>query len=131
MKRLIAVVLLGLMVVGVGLGAVSEPLKIGITKIVEHPALDAVQQGVIDALTAAGYEEGVDVDPGLPDVNPPEGSTLVRVGLDAHGAERVWKRVGLGETLPTVRLGHLLGVDLFELGQACLLVAGYIGDVHK
>jgi len=62
MKRLIAVVLLGLMVVGVGLGAVSEPLKIGITKIVEHPALDAVEQGVIDALTAAGYERDVDVE---------------------------------------------------------------------
>ncbi|MFC2081844.1 ABC transporter substrate-binding protein [Candidatus Bipolaricaulota bacterium] len=62
MKRLIAVALLGLMIVGIGLGAVSAPLKIGISKIVEHPALDAVQQGVIDALTAAGYIEGTDVE---------------------------------------------------------------------
>ena len=62
MKRLIAVALLGLMIVGIGLGAASAPLKIGITKIVEHPALDAVQQAVIDALAAAGYERGVDVE---------------------------------------------------------------------
>ena len=62
MKRTIAVVLLGLVVVGIGFAAASAPLRIGITKIVEHPALDAVQQGVIDALAAAGYEEGVDVE---------------------------------------------------------------------
>ncbi len=51
-----------LLVVGIALGAASEPLKIGICKIVEHPALDAVEQGVIDTLTAAGYEEGTDVE---------------------------------------------------------------------
>jgi len=44
------------------LSAGAAPLKIGITKIVEHPALDAVEQGVIDALTAAGYERDVDVE---------------------------------------------------------------------
>ena len=62
MKRFIAVALLASIVVGIGFAAASEPLKIGITKIVEHPALDAVEQGVIDTLTAAGYEEGVDVE---------------------------------------------------------------------
>jgi len=62
MKRLMVVAVLGLLVVGIGIGAVSQPLKIGITKIVEHPALDAVQQGVIDALTAAGYETDVHVE---------------------------------------------------------------------
>jgi putative ABC transport system substrate-binding protein len=40
----------------------AAPLKVGITKIVEHEALDAVEQGVIDALTAAGYVRGVDVE---------------------------------------------------------------------
>jgi putative ABC transport system substrate-binding protein len=61
-KRSIAVLLLVALVGCVGLLAAAEPLKIGITKIVEHPALDAVEQGVIDALAAAGYEEGVDVE---------------------------------------------------------------------
>jgi putative ABC transport system substrate-binding protein len=44
----------------VSVGAAT--LKIGICKIVEHPALDAVEQGVIDALSAAGYERDVDVE---------------------------------------------------------------------
>ena len=61
MKRFITMVGIGLLMVGVGLAAASAPLRIGITKIVEHPALDAVEQGVIDTLAAAGYEEGVDV----------------------------------------------------------------------
>ena len=62
MKRLVAVVLLAAFVGSVGFAAASAPLKIGICKIVEHPALDAVEQGVIDTLTAAGYERGVDVE---------------------------------------------------------------------
>jgi len=61
-KRFIAVALLGLVIVSVGFAAAAAPLKIGITKIVEHPALDAVEQGVIDTLTAAGYERDVDVE---------------------------------------------------------------------
>ncbi len=36
----------------------AEPKKIAITAIVEHPALDAVRQGVLDELKAQGYEEG-------------------------------------------------------------------------
>jgi putative ABC transport system substrate-binding protein len=62
MKRLTVVAVLGALIIGLGLSAASATLKIGITKIVEHPALDAVEQGVIDALTAAGYVEGVDVE---------------------------------------------------------------------
>jgi len=61
-KRSIAVLLLVALVGCVGLLAAAETLKIGICKIVEHPALDAVEQGVIDTLTAAGYAEGVDVE---------------------------------------------------------------------
>jgi len=52
----------GLLIGAVAIMGLAAPLKIGITKIVEHPALDAVQQGVIDALTAAGYIEGEDVE---------------------------------------------------------------------
>ncbi len=39
----------------------AGPLKIGFTQIVEHPALDANRQGVIDRLTELGYKEGTDV----------------------------------------------------------------------
>ena len=62
MKRLPVVLLVAALVCSMGFAAFSDMMRIGITKIVEHPALDAVEQGVIDTLTAAGYEEGVDVE---------------------------------------------------------------------
>lgn len=40
-------------------GGVAAPLKIGISKIVAHPALDAVEQAVKDSLAAAGYTDVV------------------------------------------------------------------------
>jgi len=60
-KRLNLVILIGLVIGLCTLAVGAAPLTIGITKIVEHPALDAIEQGVIDALTAAGYEQDVDV----------------------------------------------------------------------
>lgn len=62
MKRVLSAVLVVCLVGGIAVGLSAAPLKIGICKIVEHPALDAVERGVIDALTAAGYEQGVDVE---------------------------------------------------------------------
>lgn len=55
MKKL----LLALAVFGVLAGA--KPLVIGITQIVDHPALNAVRDGVIEALRRAGYIEGQNV----------------------------------------------------------------------
>jgi putative ABC transport system substrate-binding protein len=61
-NRLVRSAILSLVVLGVAAACVhGVPIKIGICKIVEHPALDAVEQGAIDALTAAGYVEGKDV----------------------------------------------------------------------
>ena len=62
MKRLNVLLLIGFTIGMLALSAGAAPLKIGITKIVEHPALDAVEQGVIDAFTAAGYIQDVDVE---------------------------------------------------------------------
>jgi len=56
------VILAALLVAATSVIAAGVPLKIGICKIVEHPALDAVEQGTIDALSAAGYERDVDVE---------------------------------------------------------------------
>jgi putative tryptophan/tyrosine transport system substrate-binding protein len=61
-KRLTLVILVGLIIGVLALSAGAASIKIGITKIVEHPALDAVEQAVIDALSAAGYERDVDVE---------------------------------------------------------------------
>lgn len=38
-------------------GAGDPGTTIGISKIVAHPALDAIEQGIIDQLTALGYDE--------------------------------------------------------------------------
>ncbi len=45
-----------------GCGEKSDAIQIGITQIVEHPSLDAAQQGFIAALKDAGYEEGKDIE---------------------------------------------------------------------
>lgn len=44
----------------VGVGA--QPIKIGVTQIEEHPALDAARDGFIERLAELGYAEGVDVE---------------------------------------------------------------------
>ena len=62
MKRVISMLVVSGLLLMIGGMAYGDLIKIGITKIVEHPALNAVEQGVIDALTAAGYEKGVDVE---------------------------------------------------------------------
>ena len=63
MRRLVQGVVLGLLVLGLGAALVGgAPIKIGICKIVEHPALDAVERGTIAALAAAGYREGKEVE---------------------------------------------------------------------
>jgi len=61
-RTIIAGIVIGLIIGCAALSGAASPIKIGITKIVEHPALDAVEKGVIDALTAAGYVEGKDVE---------------------------------------------------------------------
>lgn len=63
MKNLsiLLLVLTLLIVGGVSSLAGAQPLVIGITQIVEHPALDAARDGFIAALEEAGFKEGEDV----------------------------------------------------------------------
>jgi putative ABC transport system substrate-binding protein len=44
-----------------GAGAAAEPKNVAMTAIVEHPALDAVRDGIIKGLADLGYAEGTDV----------------------------------------------------------------------
>lgn len=46
-----------LMVLAVGCGGQGDVIKIGITQIEEHPALDAARQGFIDGLAQAGFDK--------------------------------------------------------------------------
>lgn len=59
MKKILAYALLLSSIFSVG--AFAEQLKIGITQIVEHPALDACRKGVIDKLKEYGYEDGKNI----------------------------------------------------------------------
>lgn len=59
------IVLVGtLLIIGFSFGAVTaeKPVKIGIAQIVEHPALNAVRDAVIEVVEENGYEEGKDVE---------------------------------------------------------------------
>lgn len=44
-----------------GISALASPLKIGVSQIVEHPALDNCRDGFVDGLEKAGYVAGEDV----------------------------------------------------------------------
>ncbi|MCQ2575542.1 MAG: ABC transporter substrate-binding protein [Treponema sp.] len=47
----------------------AKKVMIGIAKIVQHPALDAVEQGIIDAIKAAGIDANYDLQNANGDVN--------------------------------------------------------------
>lgn len=42
--------------------AEAKTVKLGLTQFVEHPALDAIRQGIIDGLKESGFEEGKNVE---------------------------------------------------------------------
>jgi len=64
-SKLVFLTFLSLVVLLLGLTstvhAEDKPVTIGVTQIVEHPALNAVRDAVIDKVTSAGYERGKDV----------------------------------------------------------------------
>ncbi len=58
MKRLLLTALIfGVAMAAYAGGAPEETTRIGISKIVAHPALDAVEQGIQDELAALGYDD--------------------------------------------------------------------------
>ena len=56
MKKIITIITLGLMIMACG--KQESIKKIGITQIVEHPALDGARDGFLKALEDAGYKDG-------------------------------------------------------------------------
>ena len=47
----------------------NKTVKIGIAKIVQHPALDSVEKGIIDAIEAAGIKAKFDLQNANGDIN--------------------------------------------------------------
>lgn len=60
MKKILLLVLGLVLVVACGKKeeTAKEPIKIGLTQIVEHPSLDQIKQGIIDRLAEKGYKDG-------------------------------------------------------------------------
>jgi putative ABC transport system substrate-binding protein len=43
-------------------GVIAKTAKVAVSQIVEHPALDAARQGLLDGLKAKGFEQGKNLD---------------------------------------------------------------------
>ncbi len=70
MKRITAILLLSAALLATACGRDSAEVSIGISKIVEHPALNAVEQGIKDEMAALGYENiSFDVQNAAGDIN--------------------------------------------------------------
>ena len=67
MKKLITILLAGILIISCSNNSANtssnntETLKIGILQLVEHNALDQANQGFIDGLKEAGYEDGKNI----------------------------------------------------------------------
>lgn len=62
MKRLLIMCMVLLAAVGCGKKEEVQPIKIGVTQIVEHPSLDKARQGVEDALAASEFKDRVQLN---------------------------------------------------------------------
>lgn len=61
-KHLLATAILSATAVLSSAGALAKNATVAVSQIVEHPALDAARQGLLDGLKAKGYEEGKNLD---------------------------------------------------------------------
>lgn len=61
-KHLLATAILSATAVLSSAGALAKTATVAVSQIVEHPALDATRQGLLDGLKAKGYEEGKNLE---------------------------------------------------------------------
>ncbi|MDG3087573.1 ABC transporter substrate-binding protein [Vibrio hannami] len=61
-SRIIATAALAGVALMASTGVIAKTAKVAVSQIVEHPALDATRQGLLDGLKAKGYEEGKNLD---------------------------------------------------------------------
>ncbi|MFZ6039547.1 ABC transporter substrate-binding protein [Vibrio natriegens] len=61
-KRLLATAILSATAVLSSAGAFANTATVAVSQIVEHPALDAARQGLLDGLKAKGYEQGKNLE---------------------------------------------------------------------
>ena len=61
-KRLLATAILSATALLSSTGVIAKTATVAVSQIVEHPALDATRQGLLDGLKAKGYEEGKNLE---------------------------------------------------------------------
>lgn len=61
-KRLLATAILSATAALSSAGALANTATVAVSQIVEHPALDAARQGLLDGLKAKGYEQGKNLE---------------------------------------------------------------------
>ncbi|WP_417877396.1 ABC transporter substrate-binding protein [Vibrio sp.] len=61
-KRLLVTAILSATAVLSSAGAIANTATVAVSQIVEHPALDAARQGLLDGLKAKGYEQGKNLE---------------------------------------------------------------------
>nr|MCR4789628.1 ABC transporter substrate-binding protein [Treponemataceae bacterium] len=86
-------------------------VKIGIAKILQHVALDAVEQGVIDAINDAGYDAEFDLQNANGDVN-----TANQIASQFRD-ENVDVAVGIATPI-AIALANTIGVSFIVLARA-------------
>lgn len=94
MKKTLLIIIALLSVTTLFAGGAKESankgkIKIGIAKIVQHDALDQVEKGIMDAVTAAGYDAEYDLQNANGDVN-----TAAQIA-NKYKAEKVDVAVGI------------------------------------
>ena len=118
----------------------ADTKSVAVTAIVEHPALDAVRDGVKDALKAAGYEVvGVSPDPveklgafvadealTFPLLSDPERTTLEAWG--AWGEKNLYGKIVTGVIRSTV----VVGADgRVRLAQYNVKATGHVAKLRR
>ena len=131
-KKFMALIAVLGMLTGIitGCSEKKDGLTIGIAKIVQHDALDQVEQGIIDAVTDAGFDAQFDLQNANGDVN-----TAAQIAAK-YKAEKVDVAVGIDVALASedtpgqvVRMpSAVYERTMAALGAVAFATAGIVAD---
>ncbi|MFS8629387.1 MAG: ABC transporter substrate-binding protein [Limnochordales bacterium] len=130
LTRLRKVVLIAFVsVLAASLAAAAAPLRIGVTQIVEHPALDAARQGFIDRMAELGFVPGVNVIYDIQSAQGDQGTALTIA--QKFAADRV--DLVLAIATPTAQAAAQVIRDIPILITAVTdpVSAGLVGSIER
>jgi putative ABC transport system substrate-binding protein len=123
---IVAVILVVIFVGGAGESAGTETVStIGISKIVAHPALDAVEQGIQDELTSLGYELNYDLQNANGDLN-----TATSIA-NKFRADKVALAVGIATPTAQALVNTLKDIPVVYSAVTDPVGAGLVASIDK